>query len=99
MNSEIDLTTLNVRPSPRRTNRRAARSLANAVPWRLAHRDNLVAKAPGLVTGGLNRRQRFLPIPAGRYAAITFSQPFTRLRREWFAAGQRLPGIHWHQDF
>ena len=26
---------------------------ANAVPWRLAHRDYFSAKAPGLVTGGL----------------------------------------------
>ena len=40
--------------------------LANAVPWRLAHRDNIQAKAEEPLTGGLNRRQRLLLLPPGR---------------------------------
>ena len=37
---------------PTRKELTAAARFANAVPWRLAHRDNLVAKVSGPVTGG-----------------------------------------------
>jgi hypothetical protein len=52
MNSECNTNTINVRPNAQRATRRAARSVANAVPWRLAHRDYFLPKASGRVNGG-----------------------------------------------
>jgi hypothetical protein len=37
---------------PARKELTAYARFANAVPWRLAHRENFAAKAPGLVNGG-----------------------------------------------
>ena len=38
---------------PTRKEQTACARYANAVPWRLAHRDNFPAKEPGLITDGL----------------------------------------------
>jgi hypothetical protein len=51
INSEIKIITLPVRRGARRTKSRAAHCFANAVPCRLAHRDNFLSKEVGEVPG------------------------------------------------
>ena len=54
--------TRNGRPSLEEQNANI-RSIANAVPWRLAHREKFAAKAPGLVNGWVNAANAFCLYP------------------------------------
>jgi hypothetical protein len=72
---------------PTRKELTAFARFANAVPWRLAHRDNFSAKAPGHVNGGsapptLSAHTRW-PLCCN-YVFIL--RPFIRLHQDWFAA-------------